>query len=121
MKRLHVVTALLGLLELCSIATAEGQIPLPFSDGKWALTGFDLGFSDTATVFLNDQPVYHGDDHFSVDEPRREGLMHYGQATLFLPLRAGTNELVVVVSDRFGGWGLMGRFSDARGLSVEPR
>ncbi len=84
------------------------------------LRRFDLGFSDAATVFLNGQPLYHGDDSYRFDNPRREGLMHFGQAALYLPLRAGDNELVVVVSDGFGGWGLMGRFADSRGLTVTP-
>lgn len=81
----------------------------------------DLGFSDIATVFLNGQPIYRGDAHYSFDAPRQEGLIGYGQATLFLPLRAGDNELAVLVDDSFGGWGLQARFKDAAGLSVEAR
>ena len=79
---------------------------------------FDLGFSDTATVFLNGRPLFRGDDHYSFDNPRQEGLIHYDQATVFLPLQQGDNELAVLVSDGFGGWGLMGRFPDATGLEV---
>ena len=47
--------------------------------------------------------------------------MHFGQAPLFLPLEAGENELAIVVGDRFGGWGLMARFADPAGLTVEAR
>ena len=81
----------------------------------------DLGYSDTATVFLNGQVLYHGDAHYSFDAPRQEGLLTYDQASLYLPLRAGDNDLVVVVTDTFGGWGLQGRFPDPRGLTVEAR
>jgi hypothetical protein len=85
------------------------------------LRRFDLGFSDIATVFLNGQPLYRGDAHYSFEPPRQDGVITFDQAALYLPLRAGTNELVVVVSDVFGGWGLQGRFRDMQGLTVEAR
>jgi len=81
----------------------------------------DLGFSDVATVFLNGRPIFQADAHYSYDDPRQDGLIHYGQASVFLPLDAGWNELSVLVSDGFGGWGLMGRFPDAAGLELDPR
>ena len=82
---------------------------------------FDLGFSDIATVFLNGRPVFRGDASYSFDRPRREGLIGYDQARLYLPLAAGDNDLSVVVSDSFGGWGIMGRFVGATGLTNEAR
>lgn len=82
---------------------------------------FDLGFSDIATVFVNGSPVYRGDASYSFDEPRREGLIGFDQARLYLPLKAGRNEVSILVSDSFGGWGLMGRFVGAPGLSVTAR
>jgi hypothetical protein len=85
------------------------------------LRRFDLGFSDVATVFLNGRPLFRGDQHYSYDNPRQEGLIHYGQASLYLELEKGDNELAVLVSDSFGGWGLMGRFADTSGLEVEAR
>jgi hypothetical protein len=86
--------------------------------GAAGLRRFDLGFSDVATVFLNGRPLFRGDAHYSYDNPRQEGLIHYGQATVFLPLEKGDNDLAVLVSDDFGGWGLMGRFADTTGLEV---
>jgi hypothetical protein len=82
---------------------------------------FDLGFSDIATVFLNGRPIFRGEASFSVDRPRREGLIGYDQARLYLPLAAGDNDLSILVSDVFGGWGLMGRFLGAPGLTLEAR
>lgn len=81
----------------------------------------DLGFSDAATVFLNGRPVFRSDARYSYDDPRQEGLVHYGQASVFLPLEPGWNDLSVLVSDGFGGWGLMGRFPDAVGLEFDAR
>jgi hypothetical protein len=81
----------------------------------------DLGYSDRVTVFLNGRPLYQGDASYSFDTPRREGLIGYDQASLFLPLEKGDNELAVLVSDSFGGWGLMGRFADPSGLTLVAR
>ena len=82
---------------------------------------FDLGFSDIATVFLNGRPIFRGDGTYTVDRPRREGLIGYDQARLYLPLVSGENDLSILVSDVFGGWGIMGRFLGAPGLTIEAR
>lgn len=82
---------------------------------------FDLGFSDAATVFLNGEPLFTSDASYSYDRPRREGLIGFDQARVYLPLKAGDNALVILVSDSFGGWGVMGRFVDPAGLSIAAR
>jgi hypothetical protein len=82
---------------------------------------FDLGFSDRVTVFLNGRPLFGGEASYSFDAPRREGVIGYDQARLWLPLAAGDNEVAVLVADAFGGWGLMARFPDAAGLEISPR
>lgn len=79
----------------------------------------DLGFSDRVTVFLNGNPIFYRDDSYEFDR-RRDGLISLDQASVFLPLRIGQNEVSIVVTDRFGGWAIMGRFPDANGLRVEP-
>lgn len=88
---------------------------------KAGLVALDLGYSDRATVFLNGRPLYYGDQSYRFDAPRREGLIGYEQARVWLPLDAGENELAVLVGDAFGGWGLMGRFADPAGLELDPR
>ena len=88
---------------------------------KAGAVAFDLGYSDRATVFLNGRPLYYGDQSYRFDAPRREGLIGYDQARVYLPLEAGENELAVLVSDGFGGWGLMGRFADMAGLELDAR
>ena len=75
----------------------------------------ELGFSDLATVFVNGLPVVRLDASYSFDRPRREGLIGFDQATIFLPMKRGENDLAVLVTDTFGGWGLMGRLMAAPG------
>ena len=105
-----------GLLELhrhiaippgTRVVAAVARVTL--TSPRAATVPFDLGYSDIATVFLNGKPLYRGDASYSFDRPRREGLIGYDQARLYLPLVAGDNELAIVVSDSFGGWGIMGR------------
>jgi hypothetical protein len=78
----------------------------------------ELGYSDDISVFLNGQLLFTGHASYSFNFPRREGLIGLGQETLYLPLRAGDNELTLAVSEVFGGWGLMARLPDPGGVEV---
>ncbi|HEX9894769.1 MAG TPA: hypothetical protein VGA78_12645 [Gemmatimonadales bacterium] len=71
-----------------------------------------LGYSDYVTVIVNGKPLFAGDAHYSFDEPRQEGLIGLYQSIVWLPLLAGENEVLLVVADGFGGWGLMGQLVD---------
>lgn len=82
---------------------------------------FDLGYSDAVTAFLNGRPLFSGDARYSFDNPRQEGVIGLWQSTVYLPLRAGANELVFIVSDAFGGWGVMGRLGRETGVTIETR
>lgn len=82
----------------------------------------DLGYSDNTTVFLDGRPVFTGRFSYSYNFPRRDGLITPDQATAHLSLTPGDHEVVVAVSDVFGGWGLMGRILDRNGIQIlEPR
>jgi hypothetical protein len=73
-----------------------------------------LGFSDRATVFLNGRAVFRGDDAYRTRDHRFLGSIGYWY-TLHLPLESGDNDLVVAVSEEFGGWGVQARWVDDRG------
>jgi hypothetical protein len=80
----------------------------------------ELGFSDRAVVYLNGRAHYRGDDTYRSRDYRFLGSIGYWD-TLYLPLVQGENELVVAVSEDFGGWGIQGRFAEPDGLSFgEP-
>ena len=81
-----------------------------------------LGYSDYVTVFVNGNPVFAGDAHYSFDQPRQEGLIGRWQSTIWLPLRDGDNEVLLAVVDFFGGWALTGLLEPADGgVLVPPR
>ena len=75
----------------------------------------ELGFSDRAVVHLNGMPLYRGDDSYRSRDYRFLGSIGWFD-TVYLPLQAGQNELVLAISESFGGWGVQARFPDAAGL-----
>ena len=78
----------------------------------------DFGYSDIASVFVNGELVFSGNHIFSNNFPRRQGLVTLDQASLYLPLKEGDNEIIVAVTEVFGGWGITGAFEDLEGLEI---
>jgi hypothetical protein len=74
------------------------------------LRRLELGFSDRAVVYLNGRPLYRGDDTYRTRDYRFLGSIGWYD-TLYLPLDAGDNDLVVAVSEDFGGWGVQARLT----------
>jgi hypothetical protein len=82
--------------------------------GSWELA---FGFSDRAVFSLNGRPLYRGDYTYRSRDYRFLGGIGYWD-TLVLPLEAGDNELLVAVSEDFGGWGVQARFAETDGLTL---
>jgi hypothetical protein len=76
-----------------------------------------LGFSDRAVVYLNGAALFRGDDTYRSRDYRFLGSIGWYD-TVYLPLVAGTNDLVVAVSESFGGWGIQARFDDLLGIEL---
>ncbi len=72
----------------------------------------EIGFSDRATVFLNGRALFRADESYRNRDYRFLGSIGWWD-TVYLPLEAGRNELVIAVSEDFGGWGVQARFADA--------
>jgi hypothetical protein len=73
-----------------------------------------LGYSDEVTVFLNGRILYRGRSAQSFRDPGFLGIVSADDDALFLPLRKGTNELVLALSELGGGWGFVARLGDGR-------
>ena len=67
-----------------------------------------FGYSDDVTIFLNGRPLYTGRNGYQARYPSSLGLMTLDDA-VYLPLRAGDNELLLAVAEVFGGWGITAR------------
>ena len=70
-----------------------------------------FGFSDRAVVFLNGRALYRGNDTYRSRDYRFLGSIGYHDS-LYLLLNQGVNDLVLAVSEDFGGWGVQARLED---------
>ncbi|HUR96394.1 MAG TPA: hypothetical protein VMY76_17580 [Gemmatimonadales bacterium] len=71
-----------------------------------------LGYSDEVSVFLNGRILYRGRSAQSFRDPGFLGIVRPENDALYLPLRKGSNELVLAVSELGGGWGFVARVAD---------
>jgi hypothetical protein len=76
-----------------------------------------IGYSDDVTVFVNGEPLYVGGNAWDSRTPALNSFVDTRWESIFMPLRAGDNEIVLAVADdqRFG-WGFALRIDDAKGL-----
>lgn len=75
-----------------------------------------FGFSDRAAVSLNGRLLYRGDYTYRSRDYRFLGSIGYWD-TLALDLEEGDNDLLVAVSEDFGGWGVQARFLELGGIA----
>jgi len=77
-----------------------------------------FGFSDYVKIYLNGKALYYGADRQYSRDYRFLGTIGYFD-NLFLLLKKGTNDLWLVVSEDFGGWGVKAKFENMEGLSFK--
>lgn len=70
-----------------------------------------FGYSDIVTVFLNGSPLYSGNAIYQSRDRSFLGIVGYFDE-LYLPLRQGDNELLLLLGETMGGWGFCMRRSD---------
>jgi hypothetical protein len=67
-----------------------------------------IGYSDDVTVFVNGEPIYAGTNGWDSRLPAFVGFVDARFERVWLPLRAGANEIVLAVTDdQLFGWGAM--------------
>ncbi len=76
----------------------------------------DLGYSDEVRVFLDGTPLFSGNSGYRTRDPSFLGAIGDFD-TVFLPLRKGRNELLLLVTEGFGGWGFLAADGDATFLA----
>jgi hypothetical protein len=67
-----------------------------------------FGYSDAVSIFLNGRQIFFGNSAYRQRDPSFLGVVGLSDA-LYLPLNEGENELLVIVIESFGGWGLVCR------------
>jgi hypothetical protein len=77
---------------------------------KDKLVKMNFGYSDAVAIFLNQQPLFWGNNAWRSRNMADSGWISYNDAA-FLNLRKGENELLIVVADVFGGWGFQAKLN----------
>ena len=68
-----------------------------------------IGYSDDVSVFLNGQILFRGRSAQSFRDPGFLGIVNPENDAVYLPLKKGSNELMLAVSELGGGWGFICR------------
>lgn len=79
---------------------------------------FEFGYSDRAVVLLNGQPLYKGTNKWRSRDYRYLGTIGLFDS-VYLDLKKGDNELLLAVSEDFGGWLVTGRFANQDGITIK--
>jgi sugar lactone lactonase YvrE len=76
-----------------------------------------FGYSDEASVFINGRLVFYGNSAYRYRDTSFLGIVGLYDA-VNLPLKKGANELLVVIGETSGGWGLV--CADATAVHKAP-
>lgn len=68
-----------------------------------------LGYSDDVSVFVNGRILYRGRSAQNFRDPGFLGIVNVDNDAVYIPLKKGSNELILAVSELGGGWGFIGR------------
>ncbi|MCK4546201.1 MAG: SMP-30/gluconolactonase/LRE family protein [Candidatus Eisenbacteria sp.] len=71
-----------------------------------------FGYSDAVSIFLNGEMLYFGNSAYRSRDPSFLGVVGWNDS-IYLPLRRGDNELLLMVLEGFGGWGFQAKDGDA--------
>lgn len=81
------------------------------------LRQLNFGYSDRIRLYCNGQLLYSGQNEYVSRDYRYLGTIGYFDA-VYLPLKKGNNEILMAVSENFGGWGIKARLEKIDGLKL---
>jgi hypothetical protein len=73
-----------------------------------------IGYSDDVSVFLNGKIIWRGRSAQGFRDPGFLGIVNPENDAIYVPLKKGSNELVLAVSELGGGWGFICRWADTK-------
>ncbi|MEW6206871.1 MAG: hypothetical protein AB1631_00785 [Acidobacteriota bacterium] len=112
-----------GLANLARVqGVAEGSntvfVRLVIQSDREQVKKIRFGFSDEARAYFNDRLIWGGSDIFQSRDYRFLGTIGLFDE-LYLPLRRGSNELWLAVTENFGGWGVKAMLDDMDGIEIK--
>jgi sugar lactone lactonase YvrE len=76
------------------------------------LIELQFGYSDLVSIFLNGRLLFWGNSVYQSRDPSFQGRVSLFDS-LFLPIKKGDNELLLLLAESTGGWGFMCRDGSA--------
>jgi len=65
-----------------------------------------FGYSDAVSIFSNGNLIFFGNSSYRQRDPSFLGIVGLNDA-VYLPLKKGENELILMIAESFGGWGFI--------------
>lgn len=78
----------------------------------------EFGYSDRVVAILNGKSIYRGNNGYRSRDYRYLGTIGLFDG-IYLELKKGRNEVILAVSENFGGWLVTGRIQDMKGITVQ--
>lgn len=110
-----------GIANLAKLADAAENadtvfVRLSIRSDKAQMKELRFGYSDRVRIYLNGKRVYFGNAGWRVRDYRFLGTVGFFDG-VGLDLKRGENELLIAVSETFGGWAWAGAIEDQSGIA----
>jgi hypothetical protein len=111
-----------GIANLAKLATADDNsdtvfVRLNVNADRAMMKELRFGYSDRVRIYLNGKRVYHGVAHWRARDFRFLGTVGFFDS-VGLDLKRGDNEVLVAVSETFGGWAWAGAIENQSGIKL---
>lgn len=107
-----------GLLDIARLHARTGREPdcvfarATIHSNEEATKEIQFGYSDAVSVFFNGVLVFSGNSSYTSRDPSFQGIVGLFDA-VHVHMKKGANELMLLVMENFGGWGIMARDASA--------
>jgi len=108
-----------GIVDISQHYALEGATPnvvfakTTITSGEATGKLFSFGYSDIISVFLNGDLLFMGNSAYTSRDPSFQGIVGLNDY-INLPLKKGDNELMIALTESFGGWGFV--FQDSKAV-----
>lgn len=112
-----------GLVDVSRYYARLGQSPdiiwakTIINSNKAQIKQYAFGYSDIISIFLNGKLLFTGNSAYTSRDANFQGILGLNDY-ISLTLEKGNNELIVALTESFGGWGFM--FQDIDAVYAKP-
>ena len=93
-------------------------VKLVINSEKDQVKNLKFGYSDNVKVYVNGKLIYGGTNLYRSRDYRYLGTIGLFDE-VYLDLQKGENTVLFAVTENFGGWGILAKFDDLAGISLD--